>query len=75
MQRNPQQTNQNRANNLLINFIQNRYPNLINKNNINFIINGLENDTNQRYQRWIGTLAYILDWTRLDWIGLGISLI
>ena len=57
MQRNPQQTNQNRANYLLVEFMKTRYPHLMNKENFELLLKGLSTDSDSKYRRWIGTVG------------------
>ena len=55
MQKNPQITLQNRANNLLIGFLETRYPHLISDSNKKLIWKSLELTRQRDFDHWIGT--------------------
>ena len=56
MQKNPQITSQNRANNLLMAFLEQRYPHLLTKSNKALLNKGLAIGRQRDFDHWIGTV-------------------
>ena len=57
MQKNPQITSQNRANNLLMAFLEQRYPHLLTKSNKALLDKGLAIGRQRDFDHWIGTVS------------------
>ena len=56
MQRNPQNTHENRANVLLIKFLKTRYPELVNDHTEKVLKKGLALGRKRDFDQWLGKL-------------------
>ena len=70
MQKNPQITSQNRANNLLMAFLEQRYPHLLTKPNKDLLNKGLAIGRQRDFDHWIGTVFTQISRTDVDSLAL-----